>query len=408
MITRIWRNRIEFYPYISLFTLGILLTFLSSLGVKNRPGIITLGIVAIPALILIITAAVKSYRELPETGTFPSLKETKGAGTTINAFTTSTPEFEKKCSIIGFGVLIAVLSIFTYIHFGHPTVFNVPDSGDVSTWQHPTFEQSLIYERMTPEERQKVYQNGIPTHIKNPTIGQSIGGAFFSFGIYGLFCVLCFLHARKHFGLLMASCFFLGSFVFTGMEETLFILFGRFFGGSFHNPLGEVFYGTYWFTFPGKIWLLECPGEACFGWFIWAYPSVWIAGKVFPKMPLAVRAIAGGLIAMTIDLWLDPVATSPESMNWVWAKGDSIVIFGIPLYNFMGWFLLITIFAVLWEKLPAMQEKWGPERGTINFFIIIFIFNLLVMATIFLSMFIYGNILSFMGFEHALKIPLGW
>jgi hypothetical protein len=74
----------------------------------------------------------------------------------------------------------------------------------------------------------------------------------------------------------------------------------------------------------------------------------------------------------------------------------------------MGWFLLITIFAVLWEKLPAMQEKWGPERGTINFFIIIFIFNLLVMATIFLSMFIYGNILSFMGFEHALKIPLGW
>jgi uncharacterized membrane protein len=301
-----------------------------------------------------------------------------------------------------------VLSIFTYIHFGHPTVFNVPDSGDVSTWQHPTFEQSLIYERMTPEERQKVYQNGIPTHIKNPTIGQSIGGAFFSFGIYGLFCVLCFLHARKHFGLLMASCFFLGSFVFTGMEETLFILFGRFFGGSFHNPLGEVFYGTYWFTFPGKIWLLECPGEACFGWFIWAYPSVWIAGKVFPKMPLAVRAIAGGLIAMTIDLWLDPVATSPESMNWVWAKGDSIVIFGIPLYNFMGWFLLITIFAVLWEKLPAMQEKWGPERGTINFFIIIFIFNLLVMATIFLSMFIYGNILSFMGFEHALKIPLGW
>jgi len=93
---------------------------------------------------------------------------------------------------------------------------------------------------MTPEEKEKVYQNGVPSFIKNPTIGQSIAGAVLSFGIYGFFCVLCFPHARKHFGLLMASCFFLGSFVFTGMEETLFILFGRFFGGSFLNPLGGV------------------------------------------------------------------------------------------------------------------------------------------------------------------------
>jgi len=113
--------------------------------VKNRPGIVSLGVVAIPALLLIIIAAVKTYRELPETGKAPGLKETKGAGTTIKAFTTSTPEFERKCSFSAFAILIAVLSVSTYIHFAHPTVFNVPSNGDVSTWKHPTFEQSVIY-----------------------------------------------------------------------------------------------------------------------------------------------------------------------------------------------------------------------------------------------------------------------
>jgi uncharacterized membrane protein len=408
MFSKIWRNRIEFYPYISLFILGIFFTFLYSLAVQSQPGIVTLGVAAIPALLLIIIAAVKTYRELPDEGTAPSLKATRGAGTTIKAFTTSTPEFERKASITAFTALILVLAVFTYIHFAHPTVFNVPDNGDVSTWEHPTFEQSVIYDRMTPEERETVYQNGIPSHVKNPTVGQIIAGAAISFGIYGFFCILCFLHARKHFGLLMASCFFLGSFVFTGMEETIFILFGRFLGGSFNNILGEPFTGTYWFTFPGKIWLLECPGEACFGWFIWAYPSVWIAGKVFSRMPLYFRATVGGLIAMTIDLWLDPVSTSPEIMEWVWAKGDTIILFGIPLSNFIGWFLLIAVFAVLWEKLPIMQEKWGPKKGTVYFFIIIFCFNFLITATIFILTQIYGGILALAGFEHALNIPSGW
>ena len=34
---------------------------------------------------------------------------------------------------------------------------------------------------------------------------------------------ICFRHANKYFGFWMASCFLIGSFVFTGLEESMWI-----------------------------------------------------------------------------------------------------------------------------------------------------------------------------------------
>ena len=65
MWRKIWRNRIEFYPYLSISLFWFLACFLSSLSVRNRPGIVALGAVTIPSLAMITIAAVKTYRELP-------------------------------------------------------------------------------------------------------------------------------------------------------------------------------------------------------------------------------------------------------------------------------------------------------------------------------------------------------
>ena len=66
MWRKIWRNRVEFYPYLSIFIFWFLGSFVSSLKVQNRPGITLLGLITIPSITLIAIAAVKTYRELPD------------------------------------------------------------------------------------------------------------------------------------------------------------------------------------------------------------------------------------------------------------------------------------------------------------------------------------------------------
>jgi uncharacterized membrane protein len=112
---------------------------------------------------------------------------------------------------------------------------------------------------------------------------------------------------------------------------------------------------------------------------------------------------------MLIDMWVDPSITSPENIAWVWAKGDFMLFFGIPVYNFMGWFWLITIFAVLWEKLPAMVEKWGKLKATSMFFLICLLCDIAVYMGIILTWYIVApNIAAWLRVGKTVLIPPGW
>lgn len=62
---KIWRNRVEFYPYFSIYLFWFVGSFLSSLRVENRPGIVALGFITIPSILLITIAFIKTYKELP-------------------------------------------------------------------------------------------------------------------------------------------------------------------------------------------------------------------------------------------------------------------------------------------------------------------------------------------------------
>jgi uncharacterized membrane protein len=192
------------------------------------------------------------------------------------------------------------------------------------------------------------------------------------------------------------------------MGESGLILFGRFiFGGQTNNMLGEAFNGTFWYP-RAAVWFIHCPIFICTGWYYTAYCCVWIAGKVFPGINLYARAVIGGIIAVLLDIWGDPVMTSPDFMIWVWGKGDPIELFGIPVWNFWGWFLCITIFAVLWEKLPSFKEKWGLAKGTVYFFITCFIAAWIALFLIYLYNIVIGGIFAVSGIQHAIQIPAGW
>ena len=310
-------------------------------------------------------------------------------------------DFDKKFGIAAYLLLLLAIVASTWLHHREPQVLRVPSNADLSSWVRPTFEQTVLHDHLTADEKARLLSEGVP-------LGQDWLSLVLSMDLFTVVLGgICFRHAVKHFGFWMASCFLIGSFVFTGLEESMWILLGRNLPEAAVNPLGEAVHGTYWFT-KGGFWFLETPITACIGWFFIAYSCVLVAGKVFAKRGPWFRAAVGGLIAMGIDLWMDPVATSPETMNWVWAKGDVFLLFGIPHTNFIGWFLLIFLFALFWEKLPSMEARWGRPRASAIFFIVIFATEMGILVFFVLWIAFFGWLLSLLGAEQAIRIPGGW
>jgi hypothetical protein len=315
-------------------------------------------------------------------------------------FAPDDPPFDKKFGWIVFGLLFLTILLSTYLHHIQPQVLRVPDNKHPAAWENPALEETVLVGRMSDVEKSRFIEEGVP-------LGGNLPAQFAADLFTILLGWICFLHARRHFGFWMASCFLIGSFVFTGLEETLWILSGRFLGGMVSNPLGETVTGTYWFT-RGGCWFLETPIAACLGWFFIAYSCVLTAGKVFPGMGLLGRAFVGAMIAVGVDLWMDPIQTAPEIMAWVWGRGDVLLLFGIPHYNFLGWFLLIFLFAIFWEKLPEMEEKWGRPGATIRFVSIILTVPFAILLFIWVWIYALGVLFSLAGVEHAVHIPAGW
>ena len=311
----------------------------------------------------------------------------------------AVPAYDRKFIIVSFSILAAIILFSTYLHHWQPQILRVPNNKDVSSWVNPTFEQTCLYKSSTEADREKIRKEGVP--------GDTLGNLIFMDVFSILVALLCFWHARKKYGDWMAWSFFVGSFVFTGLQESMWILFGRFTGTSAAQGIGELAPGTYWFTKDG-LWFFETPVMACLGWFFIAYGCVWMAGKAFPKSSLLTRAAVGGLLAMIVDLWADPISTAPELMTWVWATEDCVRIFGIPQSNFLGWFLLIFVFALIWEQLPLWDKALGRAGATKRFIWVLLVSDIAILLFQYPWCYALRGILIAAGVDHTLYIPQGW
>jgi uncharacterized membrane protein len=202
---------------------------------------------------------------------------------------------------------------------------------------------------------------------------------------------LCFRHAWKRWGLFFAVAFLCGSFVYTGIEESMWILIGRF-GMNIKTAIpgasdvASVTNGTYYFT-RGFFWFIETPLTACVGWFFLAYSCMYISELVFENGSRVWKAFIAGFIAMDIDLWLDPIQTHPKFVSWIWAdQPGGLWVFSIPVTNFIGWFFLIFIFALVFDRLPEMIKKRGDVAALLRFYAILAAIELAILV----FFFVYG------------------
>ena len=191
----------------------------------------------------------------------------------------------------------------------------------------------------------------------------------------------CFYHARRTLGWYKAMMFLGGSFFFTGLAENVWIYLGKHpqllaaMSGEFSSVPG-----TYYFT-RGFFWWGDMPATICLAWFFIAYSCVYIQDILLPRTGIWARAAVGGLMAMSLDLWLDPVQVHPAWQSWRWVTNETIKVFSIPLTNFAAWFLMILLFAVAFDKLPRLVERRGVAGGTGLFFLLLLGFKLAILAS---------------------------
>jgi uncharacterized membrane protein len=68
-----------------------------------------------------------------------------------------------------------------------------------------------------------------------------------------------------------------------------------------------------------------------------------------------------GIIAVLLDLFIDPIAVTAG--YWIWlVKGT--VYYGIPLLNFVGWFVLMFLSPLAWIIINR-QQQWGFAKRII-------------------------------------------
>ena len=74
-------------------------------------------------------------------------------------------------------------------------------------------------------------------------------------------------------------------------------------------------------------------------------------------------AVLTGVIAVVLDLFIDPVAV--HAGYWAWfVKGT--LWYEIPLLNYVGWFVLMTLAPLGWT-LVARRRDWGwLRKGTVS------------------------------------------
>lgn len=242
-------------------------------------------------------------------------------------------QFDRRFLLIIFGALGAVITITTIIHHLFPFLIQVP---------------TVVIPFILPAQLRLM-----------ELLIWDLSTVFLS--------VLLYYHVAKKHGILLATFFLTGSIIFTGFEGLMWILGGRF---GLTNP-------TYFFS-RGGLWFFEIPLYACLGWFIIAYSSVYAAEHLFKTDRIFWSAFLGGIFAVMIDLWMDPIYVNLGAMAldanavglWVWEMQHTLEIFSIPFMNFLGWFLVVFLFAYLWEKIrEAYQMKhWSKRKCTLIFY----------------------------------------
>ena len=165
---------------------------------------------------------------------------------------------------------------------------------------------------------------------------------------------LLFLHSIWTLSFFRGIAFILLAFFMGFVSEFVGLKYGWFFGGDYAYSPGwtKIFYGVplsvilYWGIF---IYFGYCLTNSFLYWLNRDKPSK-DRKNGFLLLPLI---FLDGLIVTAIDLFMDPLQV--KMGGWAWLDGGSY--FGVPLGNFIGWFVVVIISTGVFRVYEYIKPK---------------------------------------------------
>jgi len=183
---------------------------------------------------------------------------------------------------------------------------------------------------------------------KNP-VGTAIEASIYSFVVL----VIAGLHGRERYGLKNLGIFFLVTWAISLFFEALSIHTGLPFGVHFHYTVES-------FSLFGVplIIIFAYFGTGYFSWMLSHVFTGQFSKKLEGKWIFVVPLIAAFILVMW-DLGLDPILSTVLSL-WVWESPGPY--FGVPILNFVGWFVIGFIFYQLFALYLSRYDRIRPQK----------------------------------------------
>ncbi len=136
-------------------------------------------------------------------------------------------------------------------------------------------------------------------------------------------------------------------------------------GGLLVEALGvatSVPFGAYRYTGTLGWQLLGVPVVIPLAWTMMAYPALLVGDRIGRRR--TARVVAAGAALASWDLFLDPQMV--DAGHWVWRGGAGPALVGVPVSNFVGWFVVATAMMAVLARVPqrgVVEAVFTPTGG---------------------------------------------
>ncbi|MCJ7610235.1 carotenoid biosynthesis protein [Candidatus Bathyarchaeota archaeon] len=174
----------------------------------------------------------------------------------------------------------------------------------------------------------------------------SVGSELVAYGL----CILYFYAGHRKYGFRVPLLFLVGSLYWNLILENVAVILG-FFTYTFPNPSTGPYY---------ILWTGLTPLWISIGWFDITFPAFMLLENVLPKASIWTKAVAGGVLALSLDLAIDPAATAAGLWKWT---HPSLYFLGVPVTNYIGWFMLTAFYLAVYQSVH-MKIKFSALVST--------------------------------------------
>ena len=179
-------------------------------------------------------------------------------------------------------------------------------------------------------------------------------GSFYMWFLFGF----VLLHSSKVLGNKNTLILFSIALIFGLLFEANGVKYGSLYGMPYYYNLPTFFFGLVPLTTPISWSIIIYFSYSLTNLFLFGFggekPKKTDNLAYFSGLILLLSFI-GGLIAVNLDMILDPVAVSPQIAGWVWTSGGSY--FNIPVANYVGWFFVAAMAILIFRYYESRSSK---------------------------------------------------